>query len=275
MVFEELRRRRRVLRERYPFSQVPGLVTLVPKRQALTYIFLLCIAKSENFRAERRYAEVDEPCDEVVREALKGYLGAPGTRGLRFGHPASGDRPSDFPEAVAWLAERLCLPLGSGTPRAASNDGGVDVGVWKPFADRGTAFVTILAQCTVRLEWRDKARDIVPAIWCTWIDFGPPLITCLAIPFVLPRQYPWWEELRHTVGLLLERVRIVEHISYLPAKLTKRVAEWTSGELQRMGAPHLKHLAHVVRRRHTSRMDVHHGATASEIRVTAPDHPLP
>ena len=89
-------------------------------------------------------------------------------------------------------------------------DGGVDVVVWHPFGDRRSGFVVLLCQCTVAKDWTYKARDIVVDKWNGWIDFGKDPLTAIAVPYALPQTFDQWDELRRTVNIIFDRMRLVE-----------------------------------------------------------------
>ena len=84
--------------------------------------------------------------------------------------------------------------------------------VWHPFRDGRTGLAVILCQCTVAHDWTSKAKDIVPGIWNGWIDFGRDPLTANAVPFSIPQAFNQWDELRRTVNIILDRIRIVELI---------------------------------------------------------------
>ena len=234
LLTQEVSRRRQVAGKTYPFSVESGNVRLALSGDSLCYVFLLCISTSAPLRCENRQGEVELLLDMVVLDALCGYLSG-GSRGVHFGWPTSGDRPPSFPAAIEWLANHLGLRLGKGEKRAARKDAGVDVVVWRPFRDQREGFATILAQCTSAIDWTEKGKDIVTDLWRGYIDFGKDPITCLAIPFVIPRPFDKWDELRRTVHFVLDRLRICELLEDVDLTVYEQVEEWTCTELRSMG----------------------------------------
>jgi hypothetical protein len=201
----------------------------------LPYVFLLCLSVSEPLRSESRQQEVEHLFDIVVMEALCSYLSGE-SQMVHFGWPATGDRPTNFVDAVKWLAEKLGLPTGRGRTSPRSKDGGLDVVVWRPFRDERQGFVVILAQCTIAKDWFDKAKDIVKDVWRGWIDFGKDPTTCLAVPFVVPHSFGKWDELRRTVTFLLDRLRLCELLEErgLACEEEGKIEKWTYAELELM-----------------------------------------
>lgn len=232
MLLEEVRRRKKLAPGSYPFTVDSGGISTDESSGRLGYVFLLTLAVSPSLRMESRQAEVEPLFDAVVQDALCEYLG-PGSQGVRFGTPADPERPTRFIDALEWLAGHMGYQLGKAAEKPpVKNDGGADVVVWRPFRDKRTAFLSIIAQCTIQLEWREKAKDIVMDLWRGWIDFGKDFTTCLAIPFVLPLGYQKWDEVRRTVVLILDRMRMAELLESRSLSRLPLVKQWLAKELQ-------------------------------------------
>jgi hypothetical protein len=231
LLVREIDRRARLGQGGYPYQCDHGGLSLSKAPGSIAYVFMLLLAKSPLLRKDGRQGEVEVLFDALVLDALREYLG-PNCKGARFGVPADPDRPTNFLDALGWLADRMGLPLGSATNKPPKkNDGGVDVVVWRPFRDGRTGFIVVLAQCTVQLEWREKAKDITEDLWRGWIDFGKDPATCLAIPFVVPINYDKWDEVRRTVGIVLDRIRLAELLA--SGKLTREddTRTWSQKEI--------------------------------------------
>lgn len=232
-LFQEIYRRRTTIGTLYPFSLTDGGISLNGDKNLAPYAFLLCICTSAGLRSGTRLRQVDLLFDSLVEDALRQYLGR-GARSLRFGWPPSTDRPTRFPAAIQWLCANLGLPVGKGRARPKSNDGGLDIIVWRPFTDQRGGYVSILAQCTMGDDWFPKARDIVDTVWSGWVDFGKLPITCLAIPFVIPPTFDKYDELRRTVTLILDRTRLCDLLDGAPLSHYDAVRTWTERELAEM-----------------------------------------
>ena len=201
---------------------------------ATIYTFLLMLSVSFSpVRREKRYSETDVWFDQLVLNVLIAYLGE-GSGGVRFGSPASGDRPTSFPDAVKWLAGLLGLSEGAGDPAPAVKDGGVDIVVWKQFADRRSSFLIVLAQVTAQEDWRSKFGDLLLKRWHGWIDFGADPVTALAIPFAVSLDWERWDDLRRATTLLLDRLRLCEYAKGEQFAQLVEVADWVEQERQRM-----------------------------------------
>lgn len=229
LLLSEVSRRDLIAGAGYPFTESAVGLSLKAGIDVVPYEFLLWLSVSPHFRDDDRYAEIEPLFDYFVVACLIRYLGDR-ARGLRFAHPSRDGRPTGFIEAVRWLAGKLNLGVGAANPRPAVQDGGLDVVAWKPFADSRPGFVVILCQCTVAMDWVPKAKDIVVGKWNGWIDFGLAPLTALAIPFVVAPTFDRWDELRRTVNILFDRIRLCEWLEPGAFPEMEQVRRWTATE---------------------------------------------
>ena len=235
LLLSEVERRKKRAEAAYPFDWTETGLLRASVLDEAPYEFLLWLAVSPIYREEDRFDEIDVLFDTLVKHALIVYLG-PNATGVRFGFPSSEGRPSGFPEGVSWLAKLLRLQTGSGVARPQLKDGGVDVVVWHPFQDGRSGFVVILCQCTVAKNWTPKAKDIVADIWRGWIDFGRDPLTAIAVPFAIPQTFDRWDELRRTVNIILDRMRLVELIQVNTLDDLAAIREWNDKERSMLAA---------------------------------------
>ena len=234
VLLREIGRRRRYCASAYPFEQEDSGVKYTQSKEGTPYLFMLCISVSRPYRDEHRQSDTDQLFDSLVLDALKKYLGT-GSDGVRFGAPASGKRPPNFRDGIYWLAQKMNLPTGRGSPRKTAGDGGLDVIVWRPFRDRRSGYLVLLAQCTVQRDWVSKAKDLTEDIWRGWIDLGKDPHLILAIPFVIQRNYDKWDDLRRLVHTLLDRLRLAELLENANLQSTDNMQAWIASEIVRMG----------------------------------------
>lgn len=229
-LFAEFARRRRIAGLGYPFSTDNKIFALDATANRSFYTFLLLISVEGPMRRARRFGEVDKIFDYVVGAAAVGYFGV-GTKTIRFGSPVSSGRPSNFAKAVEWLSTETGIPVGSGVLRSESKDGGLDVIAWKPFNDRRSAFAVALIQCTVQADWFPKAKDLVDDLWRGRLDTGRSVLTTLAVPFVIPRNYGKWDDLRRTVSVVLDRLRLAQFLANTSDSAFAEMIAWNQSEL--------------------------------------------
>ncbi|MFA5935605.1 MAG: hypothetical protein WC787_02005 [Patescibacteria group bacterium] len=233
LLFQEIGRRRRIAGRAYPLEVDNTLIKIDPDSNSEFYKFLLLISLEKSpLRKGKRYKEIDEIFDKVVCAAAINYLGE-GAKAIRFGSPPSDGRPTDFRKAVEWLSEKTGVPLGSGSFSPKNKDGGVDVVAWKPFADHKTGFILTLIQCTVQLNWFPKGKDIVDHVWLAKLDTGRPIITSLAIPFVIHKNYEKWDDLRRTVNVIFDRLRLAQVLAHCDYSAFTKMVRWNYKEMKK------------------------------------------
>lgn len=211
LLFSEVRRRHALANAVYPFRLTELGITRTHVDPSVYEFLLTCSLEDASFRSEARWREANNILDWLTREALRTYLGGE-AEAVLFSWPVadSDGRPQSFDEAVTWLADKLNLPEGSGERTPWKKDGGVDVVAWRPFKDGRSAYTIVLAQCTVRMKFEAKGRDIRLRKWGDWISFGSDPITALSVPFAVPATFLSWNEIRYDVTLILDRLRICE-----------------------------------------------------------------
>jgi len=229
-LFNEIRRRQRVVGDAYPLRVEESVIKLDITPPSAFYIFFLLLSLDGPMRKTKKFAAVEQIFDETVREAVRRYLG-PGTEAIRFGWPPSNGRPGNFLKAIDWLAEQIGIPVGPGRPPKGMKDGGVDVVAWKPFKDNRSAFVLTLVQCTVQLDWHPKSKDILDQVWSGRLDSGRTALLSIAVPFVIPRNYQKWDDLRRMTNVVFDRLRLSQVLSGSDTTSFKKMISWIETEL--------------------------------------------
>lgn len=205
-----MQRRAALLGAKYPFQIHAVAVRALPTASSAAYTSLLLLTPEGIARQTVRGGPTDEMVilfELMVERAVRNIWGGAGAS-LRFGHPSEHGRPIEFGAAIAWLASKIGIPVGSGYRQPRRKDGGVDVVAWRPFQDGRSGFPVLLVQCTLQSDIIAKARDIDVRLWSSWLamDFEP--LTALAIPQTVPRGVVWDEIALH--GMVLERLRLTE-----------------------------------------------------------------
>lgn len=239
-LLDEVALRLRLGPKLYPFEHRDERLIRRDAPGSEVYIFLLTLSSEEaSFRAERRAHQVEAAFDNIALEALRRYLGR-GAGAIRFARNAhdpndNATRPKKFHDAIEWLRGQLVLPPGileppdeelvvhwedanaAHPPLNSYSDAGVDVVAWWRFADDRAGAPVLLAQCTVQIEWGEKAKDISVELWKKWIDFETvPPQTALVIPFAVSRSLEQWANRTITAGVIIDRLRLLELLDELP-----------------------------------------------------------
>lgn len=211
----EIERRTRVFGDLYPFRVDQRGIALDRDANSALYSTLVVLSlKGTRLRQERDYPRSDPIFDEIAERAFAARMGA-GAHSVQFGWPPRGGRPSGFPEAVAWLAQRIGVELRDDEIPSHYRDDGVDIFVWKPFPDGRPGFALMAAQNTVQFAYSKKPRDVVPSHWRDWLRIGAAPTVGFAIPFSMPEGDPWWHTVYSDVNEVLDRGRIMFALSGL------------------------------------------------------------
>jgi hypothetical protein len=212
----EIERRLGIAENAYPYRLSEGGILRQESDLTPAYdLMLLLSMENTPVRVDRNYGESDPLFDAVVREASARLFGEDG-RSLVFGWPARDGRPENFSSAVTWVGEQLGIPDGVIDRPTEEKDAGVDVITWRPFADGRTAFPVYLFQNTIRSNYAAKAREVEPAMWHDWLRFGTMPSVGFAIPFAIPRNDDRWLKVSYSADVILDRIRIEEHIRQVP-----------------------------------------------------------
>ncbi|MFB7893492.1 hypothetical protein ACFC1I_14920 [Microbacterium sp. NPDC056044] len=237
-LFAEVRRRAEVAPRVYPFREVEESIVRSSEVDGRVYDFLLVLSiEAAPYRKQSRYNEINPSFELVTREALIAQVGGHG-EGRRFGWPNGDGRPEKLGEAVEWLAKEMGLKASVVWDDVDDDDkdGGIDVAVWRPFADKSPSFTVWLAQCTVQATYERKTSDVKPAQWMTWIKFGQPPVTVLSVPYAIPSDAKVRGQMKYSVGLLLDRLRLCELLgderTLSGFDEFSFLAEWVSAEVE-------------------------------------------
>lgn len=265
-LFGEIELRLRIGPRLYPFEVVDEQIVEREAVPSPVYLLLLILSSDEaSYRGERRAHEVEATFDSIALAAIRQFLGANavGVRFARNSHDAEDEstRPALFSEAIRWLRDQMDLRPGvrrpedddedatthwefedppaddARQPLNTYKDAGVDVVVWRRFADDRRGFPALLAQCTVQLAWQDKISDVKIELWMKWIDFDTvPPQKALIIPFAVNRDDPRWDDRTVSAGIIVDRLRLLELLNdlsdeALAALIDQPTMEWIQREL--------------------------------------------
>jgi hypothetical protein len=168
---------------------------------------LLCSIENSPLRLAGNYRIADPLFDAIVREASAEYFGPEG-RSLIFSSPAVGGRPKEFSEAVSWVGQQLGISDSDEKRPLDAKDSGVDVIAWRPFGDGRGAFLVILFQNTLRVNYTAKVKEVVSNMWRSWLRFGTAPDVGFATPLAVRGRDDRWDTVAYSADLILDRLRI-------------------------------------------------------------------
>ncbi|RWZ67804.1 hypothetical protein ELQ92_00570 [Labedella populi] len=221
----EVERRTRQFGDLYPFRVEDRGIAFSRDGGADLYSTLVILSlKGSRLRRDKDYPRSDPIFDDIAERAFLAKMGV-GAKSVQFGWPPRNSRPSGFPDAVAWLALQLGIPVRDDEIPSNYLDDGVDIFIWNPFPDGRAGFILMAAQNTVQFEYRKKPRDVVPGHWREWLRLGTDPTVGFAIPFAMAAGDPWWHTVQSNVHLVLDRGRI---LSALEGQQPESWATWST-----------------------------------------------
>ena len=209
----EMSRREAILGDAYPFAALDFAVQRRDTDAGMPYVALLLMTATAPVRRlvyPQPPVAVTLLIERLAVNAMRSLLG-PGAKALRFGIPSDVGRPTDFNQAVHWLADQMGAPVGTAFRPPRRADGGLDVVAWRPFPDRRPGMPVMFVQCTVQEEFADKTNDINLDDWAGWLHLDVAPTKVLVVPDVLPAG-----EKRKEVSaraLVLDRPRVAHLVA--------------------------------------------------------------
>lgn len=240
LALEEIDRRGIACKGNYPFisdrNQISFLNAQDEPQKSLSLIYkYLLLATRLNMLKRKIVNDVDGTLlfEEISAIAAKNHFGS-NADSYVFGTGAAGG----FKEKVNILIEKIEEGDHAREPEFSTNDerdGGLDVVVWKPFADKSKGKLIGFGQCKTGTEWRKLVADLVPADFCKDYFSVQPTSTPIKLFFVCESFRENWETIGRKAGLLFDRCRVMEYLSEFHTQdhfdLLARIERWVKGNL--------------------------------------------
>lgn len=232
--FIEIERRGNACRDGYPFALGKTGYTLAfaqgskNNKKKRVYQYLL-LATRLNMTDNRRHADIDGTLlfEELAADAAQAYFGLRSEK-LIFGTSTKG---SDFPAKVNELCQLMQEGDGFVNRDEAEPkelDGGLDIVVWKPFADNLPGKLIGFGQCKTGTHYRQALASLQPSTFCeNWLYTSPtvPPVRMFFVAEALPRYN--WNSTARKAGILFDRCRIVDYCDDIGVDVLKKVTKWT------------------------------------------------
>ena len=200
------------------------------------YLFLLTATRI-NMGEERVHAGIDgaQLFEQVCCEVAKNYWGKD-AEAIVFGtaRRVDGREVSGFEAAVNDLCDRVREGLSFHAnygDTVTSQDGKLDVVVWKPFADQRSGQLIGFGQCKTGTHWTSGLFTLQPTGFCKkWVR-AMPVVDPVRLYFVTARvKNSKWNEVCVDAGVMFDRCRIINYAPPMPELRTRWIA-WTKAAL--------------------------------------------
>ena len=221
--------RSRVLGEAYPFQRRSDVAYEVKGtwREYPAYTFCLVLSLATVFPEwavsfGRDYTVQGELFEQLTAESLRVTLQGWSVHNTGW----SRTQTRKITEVVRDVAEMLGENTGvvERWTKATANEAGLDIVVYRPFADRRVGFPVYMLQCASGADWHRKLHTPDLNVWGKIVDFAARPKKAFAMPYALSE-----EDFRHATnrvnGVFLDRHRLLE-----PGRQAR---DWTSQELAR------------------------------------------
>lgn len=233
----EIDRRRTACGIGYPFSTDYDVIKLTSTDTVsiLSYKYLL-FATRLNMKTCKIIDGVDGTLlfEELSAIAVKDYLGLH-SESMVFGTSTEGG----FRGKILDLISRIKEGKDYKTSYKSTNDekdGGLDVVVWKSFADGEKGKFIGFGQCKTGTEWRNQVGALDPSDFCNTYFVDSPFCRPIKLFFVAESFRDNWEKICRRSGILFDRCRIMEHLGSLKNRdhidLRSRMSTWVDGNMK-------------------------------------------
>ncbi|WP_116109351.1 hypothetical protein [Lewinella sp. IMCC34191] len=234
-VFSHLSDRVKYSYNNYPFRFNRSSIEIdqIESSSDYLYVFLL-LATRLNMGNDRVHGGVDGTLlfEFICSHAIKQFFGD-NAQSFLFGTGAPGNFAAKVTELIHELGEGGAFKNANINP-PTKNDDGIDVVVWKDFADNKEGKLIGFGQCKTGTTWRDKIHKLKPADFCmNWFKHSP-VVQPIAIVFLTDTLYEDQNFITDQRGFLVfNRFRVMEYsITNLPEEVFNDIKSWVDAVIQ-------------------------------------------
>lgn len=236
-VFLELQRRPSFSSGKYPFSFTK--YSLILKEEANlfkdVYLYLLLCTRF-NMKTDKVHNGIDGTLlfEELCAIVASNYFGKT-AQSYIFGTA----NPSNFESKVKGLIKKIGEGQTFKNPNnnfPTKNDDGVDIVVWKEFADKRQGKLIAFGQCKTGTSWQDRVFKLNPNNFCDNWFHQSPILTPIPLIFIcdtLNEEFNF-----HTIQkgyLFFNRFRILEQIeNNLNGEIYAKIQTWLDGAISKV-----------------------------------------
>lgn len=236
-VFQQLKNRINHCGSGYPFEFGRTSMRLLENEVYSTkkdiYLYLLLCTRL-NMKNKKIFNDVDATLlfEKLCAQVAKNYFGS-NANSLVFGTAEVGNFESKIKDLIEKIGEGDAFKNPNNNI-PTKNDDGIDVVVWKEFADKRIGKLIGFGQCKTGTTWQDQVKKLNPSHFCeNWLVEKPvfPPIPIVFICDTLNIEKNFVSDQR---GLLLfNRFRIMEYLpDELDEELLSDIRKWLEGALK-------------------------------------------
>ncbi len=212
-------------------------------KHGLAYMFLLAVTRHSMDAKKRKHAGIDPTAlfESFCSEVLLQFWGGPHARcgAIVVGTSSRKNGKANFPSVI----DSLCKSLKDGggwktnarSPKGG--DGGLDLAVWRRFADERPGGLIGFAQCKTGVHWRRDLGKLRPRAFCGSYMESPLLLDPQPVYMVPCRvnRDRWDDDTRNASAILFDRCRLVEYGELISTKTLSHSAKWLEKALKDHG----------------------------------------
>ena len=235
-VYFELTSRAKSLQSRYPFEFGKYSLRLNQDDSEFksVYIFLLLCTRFSMNKAENKVRNgVDATLlfEDLCAIVGMNYFGK-NSKSLVFGTATEGNFESKIKNLIKSIGEGQAYKNPNNN-YPTKNDDGIDVVVWRDFADMRISKLIGFGQCKTGTSWQDEVKKLNPDHFCeNWL-YEKPIFPPLRMVFICDTLNIEKNFVTDQRGILMfNRFRIMEYLpEAIPQNILARIQTWLSGAL--------------------------------------------
>lgn len=226
----EIEQRQHWTNGRYPFIATNNAIVLggydCSSMFYWCYLFLL-FATRNNMRDARNKQGLDGAAlfEELSALVAKEYWGGR-AEVMLLGTGAPGGFRGKIKELVTSLHEGGDYNAPEGTTND-EKDGGMDLVVWKPFADQRKSKLIGFGQCKTGTEWQTSVSILPATTFCKTYLKEQPFCDPITLFFTSAVCQANYGRLAYKVGLLFDRCRLMDYLPMDLKLLGNQIRHWT------------------------------------------------
>lgn len=232
----EIDSRKKRCNNRYPFDTGKNSVLLLRNSDLSCdfwmYSFFL-FATRNNMLTAKVKNDVNGTLlfEEIAALIIKNYWGERADS-FAFGTSSSGGFRNKIEEIIAKVGEGGQYKDPEQTTHD-EQDGGLDIIVWKPFADSRKSKLIGFGQCKTGTEWRADVGLPLPDEFCQTYFSETPYLSPIKVFFTTEVCIPNYEKIARKAGLFFDRCRLMDYLpDLIPEDMLKKIKIWTEQSIE-------------------------------------------